>query len=85
MTATLAERDRAILALERLWWQHAGGKETAIRDQFDMTATQFYQRLNQLIDTEAALAFDPLTVRRLRRMRAQRFAGPLSLRQAAEL
>jgi hypothetical protein len=81
----LAERDRQILALERVWWQHAGGKETAIRDQFDMSATQFYQRLNQLIDTEAALAFDPLTVRRLRRMRAQRQRTREALRQAAEL
>ena len=69
---TLTDRDREILALERLWWQHAGAKEQAIRDKFDMSATRYYQVLNALIDREDALAFDPLLVKRLRRLRAQR-------------
>lgn len=69
---TLSERDREILALERLWWQYAGAKEQAIRDKFDMSATRYYQVLNALIDREDALAFDPLLVKRLRRLRAQR-------------
>ncbi len=69
---TLSERDREILALERLWWQYAGAKEQAIRDKFDMSATRYYQVLNALIDREDSLAFDPLLVKRLRRLRAQR-------------
>jgi hypothetical protein len=69
---TLTDRDREILALERLWWQYAGAKEQAIRDKFDMSATRYYQVLNALIDREDALAFDPLLVKRLRRLRAQR-------------
>ncbi|KQY60369.1 hypothetical protein ASD11_13040 [Aeromicrobium sp. Root495] len=69
---TLSERDREILSLERLWWQYAGAKEQAIRDKFDMSATRYYQVLNALIDREDALAFDPLLVKRLRRMRAER-------------
>ncbi|EFQ82503.1 hypothetical protein HMPREF0063_11712 [Aeromicrobium marinum DSM 15272] len=69
---TLSDRDREILALERLWWQYAGAKEQAIRDKFDMSATRYYQVLNALIDREDALAFDPLLVKRLRRLRAQR-------------
>lgn len=68
----LTDRDREILALERLWWQYAGAKEQAIRDKFDMSATRYYQVLNALIDRDEALAFDPLLVKRLRRMRAQR-------------
>ena len=69
---TLSERDREILSLERVWWQYAGAKEQAIRDKFDMSATRYYQVLNALIDREDALAFDPLLVKRLRRMRAER-------------
>lgn len=69
---TLSERDREILALERLWWQYAGAKEQAIRDKFDMSSTRYYQVLNALIDRDDALAFDPLLVKRLRRLRAQR-------------
>lgn len=70
--AGLTPRERDILALERLWWQYAGAKEQAIRDQFDMSATRYYQVLNALIDREDALAFDPLLVKRLRRLRSSR-------------
>ncbi|WP_293780762.1 DUF3263 domain-containing protein [uncultured Aeromicrobium sp.] len=70
--SSLSDRDREMLALERYWWQYAGAKEQAIREKFDMSATRYYQLLNALIDTEEALAFDPLLVKRLRRLRAQR-------------
>ncbi len=68
----LTDRDREILALERLWWQYTGTKEQAIREKFDMSTTRYYQVLNALIDREDALAFDPLLVKRLRRLRAER-------------
>lgn len=68
----LSQRDRDILSLERLWWQYAGAKEQAIRDKFDMSATRYYQVLNALIDSQVALAHDPLLVKRLRRMREKR-------------
>jgi hypothetical protein len=68
----LSARDQAILAFERQWWKYAGAKETAVREQFDMSATRYYQVLNALIDRPEALAFDPLLVRRLRRLRAAR-------------
>lgn len=70
--ALLSERDRQILEFERQWWKYAGAKEQAIRDLFDMSATRYYQIVNSLIDTPAALAFDPMLVKRLRRMRASR-------------
>jgi hypothetical protein len=70
--STLTERDLEMLAMERLWWQFAGAKEQAIREKFDMSATRYYQLLNALIDRDDALAFDPLLVKRLRRLRAQR-------------
>ncbi|MET1132331.1 MAG: DUF3263 domain-containing protein [Aeromicrobium sp.] len=68
----LSDRDREMLELERLWWKYAGAKEQAIRDKFDMTSTRYYQILNALIDSEDALAHDPLLVKRLRRLRSQR-------------
>ncbi|MEY4323058.1 MAG: hypothetical protein RL410_839 [Actinomycetota bacterium] len=70
--AQLSERDRLLLEFERQWWKYAGAKENAIRELFDMSATRYYQVLNALIDTEAALNFDPMLVKRLRRMRAER-------------
>lgn len=68
----LSERDQQVLGFERQWWKYAGAKEQAIRELFDMSATRYYQVLNALIDTPAALAFDPMLVKRLRRMRASR-------------
>ena len=68
----LSDRDAAILAFERQWWKFAGAKEQAVRDQFAMSATRYYQVLNEVIDNPAALAEDPLLVRRLRRLRTSR-------------
>ena len=68
----LSQRDRAILEFERHWWKYAGAKEQAVRDNFDMSSTRYYQVLNALIDRPEALEADPLLVRRLRRLRASR-------------
>jgi hypothetical protein len=68
----LTEREREILAFERQWWKYAGAKEQAVREQFDMSATRYYQALNSLIDRQEALAHDPLLVKRLRRLRSSR-------------
>lgn len=68
----LSERDRRILAFERQWWKYAGAKEQAIREEFDMSSTRYYQLLNLLIDRAEALQHDPMLVKRLRRMRSQR-------------
>jgi hypothetical protein len=68
----LSERDRAILDFERTWWTEAGPKEPAIRDRFDLSATRYYQVLNELLESPEALEYDPLVVRRLRRLRDRR-------------
>ena len=70
--AGLSQRDRDILEFERHWWKYAGAKEQAVRENFDMSSTRYYQVLNALIDRPEAIAFDPLLVRRLRRLRAAR-------------
>ena len=66
------ERTKAILAFEREWWKYAGAKEQAIKEHFDLSPTRYYQLLNRIIDDEQAEAYDPLLVKRLRRMRASR-------------
>lgn len=71
-TADLSERDAQILDFERQWWRYAGAKDDAISELFDLSATRYYQILNSLLDNPAALAHDPMLVKRLRRMRDQR-------------
>ncbi|PRY12907.1 uncharacterized protein DUF3263 [Kineococcus rhizosphaerae] len=68
----LSRRDAEILAFERQWWKYAGAKEQAVRELFDLSPTRYYQLLNALIDSPAALAHDPMLVKRLRRMRSSR-------------
>jgi len=68
----LSRREREILAFERQWWKYAGAKEQAVKDLFDMSATRYYQILNALIDRQDALEYDPMLVKRLRRLRAAR-------------
>lgn len=82
---SLSDRDRRILEFERQWWKYAGAKEQAIRDLFDMSATRYYQILNNLIDAPAALAFDPMLVKRLRRLRASRQRARSARRLGIEL
>jgi len=68
----LEDREREVLDFEREWWRYAGAKEHAIRERFDLSATRYYQLLNRLIDDERAVAYDPMMVKRLRRMRTAR-------------
>jgi hypothetical protein len=68
----LADLERDVLAFERLRFQHAGAKDTAIRSRFGLTPTRYYQLLNALLDRPEALRHDPPLVLRLRRLRETR-------------
>jgi Protein of unknown function (DUF3263) len=68
----LSPRDMAVLDFERSWWTHDGAKEALVEQQFALSAEDYYRLLNELIDEADALAYDPLGVRRLRRLRARR-------------
>ncbi len=68
----LTDRDKAILDFERSWWAEPGVKERAIRDRFELSATRYYQLVGELTASEEAMSYDPLLVRRLRRMRDTR-------------
>ncbi|SNX62094.1 uncharacterized protein DUF3263 [Streptomyces sp. TLI_55] len=68
----LAPREQAILALERRGFTTPGAKERAIREELGLAPVRYYQLLNALLDDPRALAHDPVTVNRLRRVREAR-------------
>ena len=81
----LTERDKAILDFERTWWMEAGPKDLAIRERFELSGTRYYQLLTELLDDPDALAYDPLLVRRLRRVRERRRRARLEGRPMSQL
>ena len=68
----LSDGDRTILEFEREWWRHRAPKDRAVRDRLGVSGTRYHQLLNSLIDRPDALAFDPMLVGRLRRLREAR-------------
>jgi hypothetical protein len=72
LPAGLTQEQADMLDFERGWWKYNGAKETAIRVRWDISSTRYYQQLNALLDNPAALAYDPLLVRRLDRLRKAR-------------
>ncbi|MDZ5622578.1 DUF3263 domain-containing protein [Nocardioides bizhenqiangii] len=76
----LTDTDLAMLELERSWFTFAATKDEAIAERFGMTTTAYYRALNKLIDRPDAVAADPLTVRRLVRMRDRRRAERVARR-----
>ncbi|MGV9991328.1 DUF3263 domain-containing protein [Streptomyces sp. NPDC003374] len=70
----LGRRERDILALERRGFTGPGAKERAIREELGLSPVRYYQLLNALLDDTRALAHDPVTVNRLRRLRDSRRA-----------
>ena len=81
----LTDRDRAILDFERSWWTETGPKDTAIRERFELSGTRYYQLLTELIDDQAALEYDPLVIRRLRRVRERRRRARVEGRPMSQL
>ena len=68
----LSDRERAILEFEKQWWRFEGAKQEAIREQFHLSPTRYYQVLNGLLDKPDALQTEPVVVRRLQRQRQAR-------------
>lgn len=68
----LSDDDRLILDFEQGWWLLDGSKEEEIRRRFNMSPSTYYRSLAELIDEPDALAYDPLLVRRLRKVREER-------------
>ena len=80
----LDERARQILDFERESWKLGLPKERAIRERFGFSPARYHQLLNRALDLPEAVAYDPMLVRRLRRLREarrrKRAAGRLGIR-----
>lgn len=63
----LSEREQALLDFEHAWAGRRGGKQQAIHATFGFSAARYYQLIADLIRRDAALTYDPLLIRRLRR------------------
>lgn len=68
----MTDDEKRMLDLAGQRWNYPGSLEQRVRDEFGISLTRFYQRVNQLVDTEEALAYAPITVNRLRRLRGGR-------------
>lgn len=71
----LSERDVLVLQIMKRHPRSEGLRVRAAQELLGLTPTRFHQLLNAIIDTEAALAHDPLLVNRLRRIRDGRAGG----------
>jgi hypothetical protein len=68
----LDHRSREILDFEREAWKLSVTKERAIRERFGFSPSRYHQVLHRIIDRPEALVYDPMLVRRLRRVREVR-------------
>jgi hypothetical protein len=75
LQSTLSDLEVRILDFERQWWKYAGAKDAAIKELFQISAKEYYELLNNLIDRPDALAAAPLLVKRLRRLREARVSA----------
>lgn len=71
----LTDTEIAVLDFEDHWWKYAGAKESAIHDAFGWSPTRHYQVLNELLERPEALAYAPMLVRRLLRIRDSRLTA----------
>lgn len=65
----MGQRDRAVIDFERSWFLYPGPKDRAVAEYLGISATRYYQVLRRLLDDPEAERYDPLTIRRLRRVR----------------
>lgn len=80
----LDDRDRAILDFERSWWMQAGSKSAAIRAQLGLSPARYYRLLAALTASTEAHGYDPLLIRRLRRLQARRRRARIEGRPAVQ-
>ena len=68
----LDARSREVLDFEREAWKLTITKARAIRERFGFSPGRYHQLLHRVIDRPEALEYDPMLVRRLRRVRDAR-------------
>jgi len=77
-SVALSDLEVRILEFERQLWRYAGAKDVGIKQEFNLSAREYYELLNNLIDRQDALAAAPLLIKRLRRLREGRLAKRIS-------
>lgn len=83
MTDELTDRERAVLDIAQRQYRYDASRDQAARDELGISAPQFSQILNALLDRPAAMAYAPNYVKRMRRRREEthsrtaRFAADL--------
>ena len=71
--AGLDPRLREVLDVERTSWVRAGVPKVALlRERLGLSPVRYHQLLNRAIDLPEALAYDPMLVLRLQRVRGAR-------------
>jgi len=78
----LAKREREMIDFEREWWQAEGRKDDGIRARFGRAPSSYYRALQAVLDRDDVAAYDPLTVKRLRRQRDERRRNRIEGRRA---
>ena len=82
LAVELDEATRRIVEFERTAGRRGRSKDRAIRELLGMSPTRYHQLLVDALDRPEVLAYDPMLVRRLRRLRDARrrvrFAGRLA-------
>lgn len=66
---SLTDHERQVLDFAGLTWRHDGARDMAVRDEFGTSAHLYFQQLHRLLERPEALAYAPVTVNRLRRVR----------------
>ena len=70
----LDQFSRALLDFERGWWHLPGPKDEMIGEALGCSSAAYYDALVILLEDPAAHSYDPLTVRRLCRLRENALA-----------
>jgi hypothetical protein len=75
VTEPLTEAERSMLEFTKTPWRYKGQQDEAIRREFGITPTKFWQAIRALITRPEALAYDPVTVHRLERVVGRRHSA----------
>jgi hypothetical protein len=71
LSAPLSDQDRLMLDTEARWWTQPVAKADLVREQLGMDLSAYELRLQDLVNNPASLDYDPLLIRRLRRLAAR--------------
>lgn len=65
----MTDVEKRMLELAGARWNYAGSLEQTVRDELGISLTRFWQLVGRMLDREDVMAYDPVTVNRLRRIR----------------